>query len=202
MEKKEFVDLNKMVEMLRRDERLSHYFVSDGLVQMVFRENPTNKDLDGVMSKVMILDCFYSTNVHYIKNGYRTMARHIVGLSENNSLDDLIAKGDISAVELIRDREGLNCYSFATKYCCLSNGNDGYYIYDSLVSDLMYRFAREKGLSVDGRAITTEDKQLSEYKNYFAVCEEYKKANNLVGTRRNMDWFLWGTQKIKQMEAA
>jgi len=198
MEKKEVVDLNKMVEIWRNDERLSDYFISDELVQRVFRENPTNKDLYGVVLKVMAVDCFYNTNIRYKKNGYLLMAQHIVELSEKKSLDSLIERGDLSAVDLIRDRKGLKCYSFASKYCCLSNGNDDYYIYDSLVGDLMYKFAKEQNLRIDGKVVTK--KKLDEYVNYFKVSEEYKKANNLVGTRRDMDWFLWGTQKIKQKE--
>ena len=198
------INLSDKVDELSRIDFLMPYFVGNKLVEEVFSRYPSNSNLDEVILKVRLLNSFYNTNLE--KEGGEVaiynMAKKIVFFSEKNNLDGLIRVGDFSAIELIKGATGRKNLSFATKYCCISNNcsnavnKDAYYIYDTLVCDSLYGYAK-KNSSLFKEKITRE--RIKDYSIFFNMLEVYKKEEELQGTRRDCDWYIWGKEKLKKV---
>ena len=185
--------LESEIEKFREMDSLRYYFIGDSLVKEIFHRYPSNKNEDEVILKVRLLDSFYGTNLE-MSHMVVPMAKHIVQCSKNKNLDEHIEKGSFAAVCLIAEVNKYNYLSFASKYCCNSNFADSYFIYDSIVSSIMYDFTKEhKDLFKD--RITKDS--LKDYEKYCFVCKEYKRVNNLEGSNRDMDWFLWCKRKME-----
>lgn len=122
-------------------------------------------------------------------------------------IDDFIPKGTLNKRENSDEEEQLkeaSLFSFASKYCCLSfcswNGYDkadsGFYIYDSLVANVMRDFARNQGMGE-----FSISKLRKNYLLYVDICKEYQKLKNLNGSRRSFDWYVWGNEICKREKA-
>lgn len=197
------VNLHEKVDELSKIDFLMPYFVGNDLVEKVFSRYPSNLNLDEVILKVRLLNSFYNTNLE--KEGGEVaiynMAKRIVFFAEKKNLDELIRDGDFSAIDLIKEATSRKNLSFATKYCCISNNcsnavnKDAYYIYDTLVHDFLYLYAKENS-SLFKEKITHE--KIRKYSIFFNLCETYKEEKKLQGTRRDCDWYIWGNQKLKK----
>lgn len=192
------MDLSKEVEALweKNDRFLYHYHIENELVTEIFERYPKNDNLNNVIKKVSLLDAFYSTNLR-MNSSVLAMAEHIVNLSAEKNLDRLIEEGSPEAVSLIRDLDGCRFTSFASKYCCNSNRADAYWIYDSIVADAVYEFFRDNADKY-GRGYTR--KSLGDYPTYCIALDKYKEINNLIGSRREVDWYIWGNEKLKKKQ--
>ena len=91
-----------------------------------FENNPKNTDKVAVLLKFTVLNNLYWTNIW----ARDLMVNHIHKLGTEEDLDTLLESGNPMAINKIRlghkirsNRTGkeINFYSFATKYCHLSN---------------------------------------------------------------------------------
>lgn len=189
------VNISTGENILRNDETLYHYYVENKLVREVFERYPKNNQLEEVLMKVSLLNAFYSTNIEK-HTTLLLMAKYIVKLAQESNLDDLIASGKQEAIDLIKNLDGNNFISFASKYCCNSN-MDGYYIYDSLVRRRIYEYFRDNKCGFE----KVSDKRLkNDYSFYCKVLSKYIELNNLKGTKREIDWDIWGNEKLKKLK--
>jgi hypothetical protein len=123
--------LHEYVEKFRKDDL--DYFEA---VQQIFKKYPKNVIKAEVAIKFAVLDKLYST-VIFDKD---KMINHIHNLATKESLDNMLRRGNLEAIEKIRrghriltksNKERDN-YSFATKYCHFSNPKC-YPLYDQYV---------------------------------------------------------------------
>lgn len=190
------MDLKKEINILRDNEEMYHYFIENKLVREIFERYPKSDNLDEVLMKTSLLNAFYSTNVA-MQLPLLNMAKHIVRLSKEENLDDLISSGSQDAVIKIANLNGKSFLSFASKYCCNSNKTDAYYIYDSLVRRRVYEYFRDsKGVYER----VTEKNLKNDYAFYCRALEKYIELNNLKGTKREIDWYIWGKEKLRLYE--
>ncbi len=190
------MDLKKEVNILRDNKGMYHYFIENKLVREIFERYPKSDNLDEVLMKTSLLNAFYSTNVA-MQLPLLDMAKHIVRLSKEENLDDLIFSGSQDAVTKIANLNGKIFWSFASKYCCNSNSTDAYYIYDSLVRRRVYEYFRDnKGVYER----VTEKNLKADYAFYCRALEKYIELNNLKGTKREIDWYIWGKEKLRLYE--
>lgn len=106
---------------------------------------PRNTDIRHVLLKVLVLNKLYSTMIRDID--VETMAKHIVGLANDHSLDQLLDQGSLDAVFLITDCPNLKQYlSFASKFCSWHNPT-AYPIYDGNVRECLWSYGKQDGFA-------------------------------------------------------
>lgn len=101
-----------------------------------------------------------------------------------------IKSGDICAVKELAEREGRNCFVFATKY---SNfvAPDKYPIYDSLVVKALLYFHTQKPL-VERRVSFESIRKKYDYATFKEIVDEFKKQYYLEKcSYKEIDQFLW-----------
>jgi hypothetical protein len=122
---------------LKRWDLLEDYHLQENALDKLFFELcPGNKDIIDVLLKVAALNDFYSTHIYKVF----PMAKHIVSLD----IDDRLKTGDVTLVRDIQKVNGINHYSFATKYCSHHRPLD-FPIYDSFVDDVLCYFWKRDG---------------------------------------------------------
>ena len=170
-------------------EELENYTIQEKILNRMFFETyPTNKEMEGVLLKVVALNSFYSTNIF---NTY-VMAKHIVELD----IDERLSKGDMSVVNDISmrklaDGKVKNFYSFASKYCSHHRPND-YAIYDSYV-DRILRYYRDADKFYD-----FEDSDLKNYEKFTEVLYRFREFYGLEKYNlKQLDRYLWQLGKEK-----
>ena len=142
---------------------------------------PKHDNLAEVLTKVTVLDSYYSTNVYFRFE----LAKRIVELNP----DDRIATGDatlINEMAAVPVAEKLHrYYSFASKYCSQHNP-DVFPIYDDLVSKMLCYLG-----SVDGFA-KFRAKDLKDYPCFVEIIRAFKKFYGLEQfSLRWVDRYLW-----------
>lgn len=102
---------------------------------------PKNTDIRHVLLKVLVLNRLYGTMIRDID--VETVAKHIVGLGNNHSLDQLLDQGSLDAVLLIARCPNLRQYaSFASKFCSWHNPT-AYPIYDGNVRECLWSYQKQ-----------------------------------------------------------
>jgi hypothetical protein len=102
---------------------------------------PVNTDIRQVLLKVLVLNKLYGTMIRDID--VETVAKHIVGLTNDHFLDQLLAQGSLDAVSLITDCPNLKKYlSFASKFCSWHNPT-AYPIYDGNVRECLWAYGKQ-----------------------------------------------------------
>jgi hypothetical protein len=106
---------------------------------------PENTDLRHVLLKVLVLNKLYGTMIRDID--VEVVARHIVGLAKDRSLDQLLEQGSLDAVLLITDCPNVKEYlSFASKFCSWYNPT-AFPIYDGNVRECLWSYGRQDGFA-------------------------------------------------------
>jgi hypothetical protein len=116
------------------------WLAEEALTQL-WAQFPRNTDVRHVLLKVLVLNRLYSTMIRDID--VETVAKHIVGLNEDCSLDQLLDRGSLDAVSLITDCPGVKQYlSFASKFCSWHNPT-AYPIYDGNVRECLWAYGKQ-----------------------------------------------------------
>ncbi|MCF0253643.1 MAG: hypothetical protein HUK26_04840, partial [Duodenibacillus sp.] len=127
----------KQVEFyLKQWDGLENYHLQeDALDKLFFELSPENKDMSGILLKVVALNDFYSTNIFSVY----PVAKHILSLD----IDARLKAGDVTLVSDIQkvtiNGVEKHFYSFATKYCSHHRPLD-FPIYDSYVKKVLCYF--------------------------------------------------------------
>jgi hypothetical protein len=102
---------------------------------------PRNTDIRHVLLKVLVLNKLYGTMIRDID--VETVAKHIVGLASDRSLDQLLDQGSLDAVFLIAHCPKLKQYlSFASKFSSWHNPT-AYPIYDGNVRQCLWSYKKQ-----------------------------------------------------------
>lgn len=113
-----------------------NYSLGEDSLDKLFNEiYPKNHNYSEILSKVILLDNIYSTNIYYPF----IMAKKIIEITD---FDYRVSMGDTSLIDEIAYISTFNgktkrCYSFATKYCNRHNP-DYFPIYDGYVDKLLF----------------------------------------------------------------
>lgn len=167
-------------ERFSRDPR---YGPAERALSKTFSRFPENNSLEDVLTKVVLLNSLYSTNIYAVTE----MAEHICVLG----IDPELAAGAPAIVEAIASLEasGRRHYSFATKYCAWHRP-ELYPIYDNLVDRLLWRYQRHYRFA----AFAQED--LRDYGHYVEVIHAFRRHFDLEGiTLNQLDKYLWYSAK-------
>ena len=111
---------------------------------------------------------------------------------QGDALESKILHGDLDAVKSIADKDGYNCFSFATKYCSFVN-KEAYPLYDNRVrralnwfqANIDTRFYHERFLKLD------HIRENCEYKAFVGIINEFIKKFELSCSYKDLDKFLW-----------
>lgn len=183
-----------------------------------FSHHPENTDEIEVLTKVRMVDLMYSTNLDMHKDKF-TAADVANVILKIPKFDELVRSGDCELPKQIvvgvmeaQTAKGIkspvNIFSFATKYCCLSNGlgygRDDYSIYDSLVAQYLPICYRKSRWDFNGKQVTRamlERWRCDADYDAFADCVNYALAKAKLEFpadpgkdecfRRDFDHLLW-----------
>jgi len=180
------------------------------LVKKAIQEHPLNDDLLGVAMKVAIVDLTNSTQLTNYKSkiSLYDISNIILGISD---FDERLAKGDVELIsELARKckdfrgkNEGVNLFSFASKYCCYHNvyayNRDDYSIFDNVLSEHLYEYS----IIPIGKTTPELWRTTINYKAYNDFIGELLDKMHITTPmrRRKFDHFVWWQnrkEKIKQ----
>lgn len=135
-----------------------------------FSKNSSNKSEEVVLTKVVLIDSLYKTNLR----DQISVAKHIWGL---DFLDKLLIDGNFAAVEKVAKCENKNLLSFASKFCHFHNKQD-YPIYDKYV-----RIALKK---------LTNWKDDRTYSGFKQAINDFRRRNKIENTSfEDLDKYLW-----------
>ena len=159
------------------------YVLQENSLEKLFvKTYPKNTDIDEVLTKVAVLNDFYSTNIYKTFN----VAKHIILLD----IDKRLAQGDDTLVNDIAfvdmgNGKAKNFYSFATKYCSHHKPLD-YPIYDSFVDKVLDYF-REKD-----KFFKFKNGDLKDYKAFKNILIEFQKFYGLdIFNLKEIDKYIW-----------
>jgi hypothetical protein len=143
---------------------------------------PRNAQVSHVLLKVIALNRLYSTRVNDVD--IWPLANHIAGLG----IDDLIERGDPSAVWRVYSCENLRMYySFATKFCSWHNPRR-YPIYDRNADECLWAYKKHDGFADFRR------QDLGYYEKLITIVDAFRKHYSLDRfSFKEIDKFLWRT---------
>lgn len=150
-----------------------------------FSHHPANTILEDILTKVVLLNGLYSTNVFAVIG----MARHIRSLV----IDPDLAAGSPAVVDRIASitirGKTRRHYSFATKYASWHR-SDIYPIFDGLVERLLWAFRKQYRFADFSRP------DMLDYPKYKAVIVSFRQFFNVQEfSFREVDKFLWSYAK-------
>lgn len=155
----------------------------DAIRALFDRHYPNHTDVVGVLTKVTVLDSFYSTNLY----SKLPVAKRIIELNTAQRL----AEADFSLVNEMAtvsvQGKSFYFYSFASKYCS-QHSPDTFPIYDELVGLTLLNLN-----AVDGFGDFTK-RDLKDYPQYVRVIHAFRSFYGLEQfSLRWIDRYLWLT---------
>ena len=160
----------------------SYVLQESSLTKLFVATYPQNTDIDEVLTKVAVLNDFYSTNIFKTYN----VAKHIVALDIDARLtqgDDTLVN-DIAFVD-VGNGKTKSFYSFATKYCSHHKPLD-YPIYDSFVDEVLRHFRKRD------RFCRFRNDDLKKYGEFKRVLIEFQQFYGLEDfDLKKIDKYLW-----------
>lgn len=157
--------------------------VHERILEAQFGACQTNDNLERVLTKVSLLNNFYSTNIF----DTFSVAEHIVGLQIDSRLDngDLSLVVDLASIPMKGKVRRFN--SFASKYCSWHRPKM-YPIYDSVIVRLLCAY-RDR----DGFAKFTAT-QLQDYPTLVRIVNAFRQHYALQDlTYKEIDMYLWSS---------
>ena len=166
------------------------------------------KEKNNRIEKAFKSDCVHD-RVSVLNNEYRThmgaeQVNAVAKRIEEEKLDSLILNCDINVVSILADKKkskgksARDCFSFATKYCCLLstfNGIDYYPIFDSLVYKALLCLNWKYGNPFDiSEKLFKDILKKREYPKYKEIIEEFRSYGEFGISDvsfRNLDKYLW-----------
>lgn len=170
--------------------RKLYFYETDGALHMLFKSYPHNKNIFQILLKVTAVNQLYRTNIF----DPFTVAKHIHKIG--TTVDKALLKGDHDIIDKIADvkfgSKRRYFYSFATKYCSWHHP-EHYFIYDSFVDELLWRYRKKYGFDNYRR------RDAYVYPKFHGICLKFKKFFGLTGiTNKTLDEFLWlETQRLE-----
>lgn len=173
------------------------------LIEQALVRYPKNTDIVEVAMKISLIDLTNSTQLTNYKSklSLYDIAEIILNITD---FDKRVSEGDESLVTEIASKtkdfnngNGVNLFSFASKYCCYHNiyayHRDDYSIFDNVVSANLYQYATKKlPLRKTDPEKWRVKIQYKEYNDYIdSLLEEYGIPKSVEGRRRMFDHFLW-----------
>lgn len=227
--------LNEIMPLMKEDPR---YGSDDDFVHDALREFPENTDRNLVAMKIALIDMTNSTslsrltgNKEFDRKNRRTgeiqrVKRDVLNLQDIvgkivsiKDFDERIKNGDVTIVsELARWSsnfgDGLNLFSFFSKYCLYHNyhayARDDFSIYDSVVRDHLgdYLSTSEYSKLLGGKTLRKNQSTSSavageiekmrrkcDYAKYRDLIDSVLKikgvSNGVESKRRKLDLFIW-----------
>lgn len=166
---------------------------TDQLLKNVLNNWPNNTDFHAVITKILLIDFVFSTNLFrhvYSKRKARVdligFAKHIASIK---NFDKRVQSGDNTLINDILLGTGVNIFSFATKYCMAHNvyvyGKDDYRIYDKSIREYLISVGIKR--SALNNAFSQKD-----YASFESMIDEHLKNNNITRGKRAFDQYVWG----------
>lgn len=195
-------DLELYADKVKNDQK---YGGEGVLIDEALKSYPKNDDKSIVAMKICLIDITNGTNLSRNlgkKGGLYKLSEKIV----QSNFDDRVKNGDLSLVEELaewtKNELGKNLFSFITKYCLYHNihcyNKDDYAIYDSVVSNNLYRFiSTEDFYKLTGKKLCKNSfnkmRDNIDYINYMKVLDFILNINNITVERphRKLDWYIW-----------
>jgi hypothetical protein len=116
-------------------------WLAEGALGQLREQFPLNTEVRHVLLKVLVLNKLYGTMIRDID--VETVARHIVGLANDQHLDQLLDQGSLEAVFLVAGCPKVREYlSFASKFSSWHNPK-AYPIYDGNVRECLWAYGRQ-----------------------------------------------------------
>lgn len=168
-------------EFVSRFENDSRYGLADKVLSNIFRLFPENANIEQVLTKVVLLNGLYNTNVFAVVE----MAKHI----QDQRIDPILLSGSSTVVDrvarlTIRGKTRRH-YSFATKYCSW-HFPETYPIYDNLVERLIWLYQKRFNFA------SFERSDLQDYQSYREILAAFQGHFDLERlTYKEIDKFLW-----------
>ena len=177
------------------------YGQEERLLEAVLNMHPLNDDINWIAAKVSVIDLTNSTQMSKYKSVLSLY--DISKILLNLKIDEDIKSGNIDVVSKIARKckdfggkdQGVNLFSFASKYCCYHNvyvyKRDDFSIFDNVVSLHLYEYA------------TPNNPLTKTGPNNWRISIDYTAYNNYIGNlldergicdplrRRMFDHFVW-----------
>ena len=173
------------------------------LIEKIIKRHPLNDDLYWIAIKVSVIDLTNSTQLTNYKS--KLSLYDISKIILELYVDSKIKNGDISIVSEIAKRckkfegNGVNVFSFASKYCCYHNvfayNRDDFSIFDTVLSQNLYKFETIKNPL---KKTTPEGWRVNmNYEAYNNYIGDLLDENNIHidGRRRMFDHYVWDTYR-------
>lgn len=173
------------------------------LIEKIIKMHPLNDDLYWIAIKVSVIDLTNSTQLTNYKS--KLSLYDISKIILELYVDSKIKNGDISIVSEIAKRckkfegNGVNVFSFASKYCCYHNvfayNRDDFSIFDTVLSQNLYKFETIKNPL---KKTTPEGWRVNmNYEAYNNYIGNLLDENNIHidGRRRMFDHYVWDTYR-------
>lgn len=183
-----------------------NYGKEEELVKKAIQEHPLNDDILWIAMKVSIIDLTNSTQLTNYKSkiSLYDIAKIILGIP---GIDKRLARGDVELIsELARKckdfggkDQGVNLFSFASKYCCYHNVHaykrDDYSIFDNVLSQHLYEYS----IVPIGKTTPEEWRTNINYKAYNDFIGELLDKMHITTPmrRRKFDHFVWWQNRKK-----
>lgn len=181
----------------------SKYGKEQELIEKIIKMHPLNDDLYWIAIKVSVIDLTNSTQLTNYKS--KLSLYDISKIILELYVDSKIKNGDISIVSEIAKRckkfegNGVNVFSFASKYCCYHNvfayNRDDFSIFDTVLSQNLYKFETIKNPL---KKTTPEGWRVNmNYEAYNNYIGNLLDENNIHidGRRRMFDHYVWDTYR-------
>lgn len=196
-------------DLLREHESVlndSRYRTNCDLLKNVINLHPNNDDLYWIAMKVSVVNLTLSTHLsqHTSRLPLFNLAKIILDLQ----IDEAIKNGKSEIVEIIAsqckafEENGVNLFSFASKYCSAHNvyayGRDDFSLYDSVMEQNLHLYATtEHPLNEKFPRAWKNEIAYSKYNTYIGeLLDEKGITKDKFPQRRLMfDQFVWNSHR-------
>lgn len=176
--------------------------VCDAAIRKYIEGHPQNCDLHQVLTKCILINRVYSTRIS--AENLVKIAKHIV---EQLNFDELLKRGDLSTVEIIRTTKGANRnFAFATKFCALHK-NEYYPIFDGLSVETLWKYQDEINFTDGINEKSAENlhsnlRNDGDYQRYIKIYDDFIRTFGLGDYNyRQVDKYLWTVSKPEYEES-
>ena len=184
----------------------SQYGEEERMLERIMKKYPENNDLDLIALKVSVVDLTNSTQLKNFKSkiSLYDISKIILDLHIDDDLHlgkpEVVQKLAKAFKDFKKDEmsNGVNLFSFATKYCAYHNmyayGRDDFSIFDNVVSDHLYLYSTDKNpLKKRTPEIWRQNCNYEAYNQYIGdLLDEKGITKDKCPRRRRMfDHFVW-----------
>ena len=180
-------DLEKFHKAVLDDKK---YGAENTLIKEILETYPTNTTKEIVAMKISLIDVTNSTNLSKYKSKI-SLSDLTTAICAIEDFDKRVKNGDPTLVKEIANQDGINLFSFATKYCCYHNymiyERDDYSIYDGILKSNLKKYIDVKENQIE------KWRKNCDYESYHNLIGEILSNNNIdiKDKRRKFDHFIW-----------